>query len=418
MSAHAPHAPRLLVVTTDVPLPADSGGRVDVWRRLQALHQAGWALGLLCWRDADRTGPGDAAADATLREVCETVAIRTISHRPGEVLHRLSHLARLPSHAASRWITLEHAASLAMARAFAPDAVLADGLYAGACARWLAQQLGVPLLYRAHNIEHLYMQRQWHLARRLRPRIGIALNRLGLARFERGLWRDAQAVLDISLDDLAQWRAQGFSRGHWLPTLVDESQAAALAAEAPARWDVAYFGNLHTPNNVDAVRWLVEAVWPTLAAQGLRLLVAGSRPSPEVRRLLTPLASATLVEDPPSMPEVVRQARVLVNPVQAGSGVNLKSVEMLFSRAGLVSTPVGVQGLPAAARDCFRVADSAPAFAQAVLDELHQPQATTTARETARADFTAAGAVRRLQAVWQAVMENRTAASSAFPPPA
>jgi len=70
------------------------------------------------------------------------------------------------------------------------------------------------------------------------------------------------------------------------------------------------------------------------------------------------------------MAEVVGQARVLVNPMLAGSGVNLKSVEMLFSDAGLVSTTVGVAGLSDSAKRCFAIADSAEGFASAVLAAL------------------------------------------------
>ena len=107
----------------------------------------------------------------------------------------------------------------------------------------------------------------------------------------------------------------------------------------------------------------------------------------------------TLLADPPSIPAIAGAARVLVNTVQGGSGVNLKSVEMLFSAAHLVSTPAGVQGLPDEAAACFAVHADAPAFARAVAQALASaglPAADAAARAQARAPFAPAGAVRVL----------------------
>jgi glycosyltransferase involved in cell wall biosynthesis len=374
---NTPRAPRILVIANDAPLPANSGGRVDVWRSLQALHRGGARLALQGWLDAGRGTHPDATLLQQLRAVCDTVNLTPITRSPREILQRLLRLAWLPSHAASRWVTLDRAQLLADARRFAPDAIWLTGLYGGASAIWLSRSLGVPLLYRSHNVEHLYMRRQLAHAVGLTQRLGLLANLIGLRRFERRVMRAARVVFDISQDDQAWWRAQGFAQVEWLPTLVDDDMARALSQPAEARFDVIYFGNLRTPNNVDAVRWLVEAVLPRLQRPGLRVLLAGSDPSADVQRLAASDARIELIANPPDMPSLVRQGRVLVNPVRAGSGVNLKSVEMLFTRSALVSTRVGVQGLPATVQACFALADDADAFARAIeqgLDAVPTPE--------------------------------------------
>lgn len=388
---------RLLVVSADVPLPANSGGRVDVWRRLCALHEAGVQVELICWRDAGReTEVQHAEALVALQNVCRGVTVATIEQSPWALARRLALLPCMPSHAAARWSSLDRRTALGRARSFGPDAVMADGLFAATVGLWLSRQLQCPFLYRAHNIEHRYMAQQFRLARAWRSRLGIGVNRLGLQRFERRVWAAADAGLDISLDDLAYWRSQGITRAGWLPTIASTASGATATAPDP-RWDVLYFGNLNTPNNVAAVRWLVQAVLPLLPA-GLRVAVAGSRPALEVRELLA-AAGVELVADPPCMEAVIQQARVLVNPAVAGSGVNLKSVEMLFTRAALVSTSIGVQGLPPDVRSVFSVADGADAFAAAVSHCLEAPP-DMAMREAARQTFASSTAARGvLQAI-------------------
>lgn len=327
---------------------------------------------LVCWQDEGRdTSAQQAQARAELSRLCEDVAIYTIRRGFLSTLRRFAAMGSRPSHAAARWISADRESLLSAAHAFRPDAVLADGLFAGSVAAWLAHRLERPMVYRAHNVEYQYMAEQFGLARDLRTRIGIGLNRLGLRRFETAIWRTSDAVLDISMDDLAHWRTLGMRHGTWLPAIAEESEFEELKPNVAPEWDALYFGNLHTPNNVAALDWLIDEVRPRLPAT-FRVAVAGSRPTSEVRRRLS-AAGIDLIADPPRMADVVAKARVLMNPARAGSGVNLKSVDMLFTEAGLVSTPVGVMGLPEAVRSCFMVAADPAGFAACIQAALEGP---------------------------------------------
>ncbi|MDC6166636.1 glycosyltransferase [Paucibacter sp. XJ19-41] len=381
---------RILCIANDVPLPANSGGRVDVWRRMKALKSAGHDLTLLCWIDAGRVDPPSAAVLADLATVCSAVKILPITRSPGELAGRLLQLWRWPSHVASRWVTSRGSDLAGWAVACAPDAVLLDGLYGGAVALDLARRLAVPLIYRSHNVEHRYMSEQRQREQRGLRRLGLAANCLGLERFEREVIARSQRVMDISQEDAAFWRSQGHGQIVWVPTLVDAGFAERLSrAPGHKAHDLLYFGNLNTPNNVEALGWLVQQVLPLLPQAELRIAVAGSRPTEAVRALLASDARITLIENPPDMAAVVGDARVLVNTMLAGSGVNLKSVEMLFSDAALVSTPVGVKGMPEAAKDCFAVAATPQAFALAITQALAASAPPAAKRAAARRLFSA-----------------------------
>lgn len=387
----SPRAPRILVIANDTPLPANSGGRVDVWRRLQALKRGGAHLAFQGWIDAGRGTHPDPTMQTQLRTVCDEVTLTPITRSPREIVQRLLRLPWMPSHVASRWVTVDQPQLLERAQRFAPDVILLDGLYGGACAMWLSRQLGVPMAYRSHNIEHVYMQHQMARAASAKQRAGLLANVIGLQRFERRVVKTAGVVFDISQDDQAWWQQQGCDHIEWLPTVVDEAYAQALSEPTEPRFDAIYFGNLRTPNNVEAARWLVEAVLPLVKRPELRVLLAGSDPCDEVKALVQRDPRIELIANPPDMAQLVRQGRVLLNPVRAGSGVNLKSVEMLFTRAALVSTRVGVQGIPPAAQACFVQADDAPGFARALESALDQPPSPDdlTKRQAARHLFSA-----------------------------
>lgn len=374
---------RLLCVSNDIPLPANSGGRVDVWRRLCALRDAGHSVALLCWMDQGRAERPTAEVMQRLEAVCESVRVVPITRSPAEIAGRLLHLWHWPSHVASRWVTSRGIGLERWCSDFAPDVVFLDGLYGGAVAFDLSRRAGVPVWYRSHNIEHRYMAAQRERETRFVRRMGLLANCIGLERFERNVIQRAKRVLDISCDDAAFWRASGLAHVELLPTIVDADYVARLEAASTALPDVdiLYFGNLNTPNNVEAVAWFVREVLPHVPAPDLRIVVAGSKPSDEMRVVLGLDARIELIENPVDMAAVVARARLLVNPMRAGSGVNLKSVEMLFSDAALVSTSVGVGGLPQQAKACFATHDDAEGFARAIEHGLAENRAAEAARK-------------------------------------
>lgn len=385
---------RVVVIPIDIPVPANSGGRIDVWRRAGVLRAMGGRLGLLTWYDLARNGEPTLHQRSELSKLFEAQMLQAISRSPINLVRRLMKMLRWPSHAAARWAACDRQAVINWARNFNPDVVLLDGLYGAPLALWLAETLKVPLVYRSHNIEAVYMRRQLASASGLKRKLGLWVNLIGLASLERKVMGASRAVLDISLEDMAHWRQQGYQHVHWLPPVVDADFVRHLAggSQDRAEWDLLYFGNLNTPNNVKAVSWLLREVLPRLKTTRFRLCLAGSRPSAELVQWAAEDPRVHLLADPPNMAEVIRSARVLVNPVFAVSGVNLKSVEMLFSDAALVSTSAGVQGLPDAAKACFELCDDASVFAAAVDAALLSRPSDVSSRLGARRLFESSAA--------------------------
>ena len=402
---------RLLCVTNDVSLPANSGGRVDIWRRMRALKAAGAELALVCWYDAGRSAAPTAEVIGELECIYSVVKIIPIERSAVELFSRAVNLGRMPSHAAARWVTTDRNGLSTWASTFKPDAVLLDGLYGGAVARWLSDTFVIPLFYRSHNVEHAYMRQQFQRADRFKARVGLLANRIGLARFERKTIRDAIRVFDISLDDCATWRAEGYSHVEWLPPLVDSDFVFRLGQQSPGEAiDVLYFGNLNTPNNVNGVLWLLKEVVPGLkAAQPqINIVIAGSHPVTTIIDAAKRLA-VNLIENPKDVAPLLKNARVLVNPVFAGSGVNIKTVEMLFSTAYLVSTTQGLAGLPVEVTSHFYRADTRETFVETILNVLQSGVGPKNGdREAARQLFFSARAAGWLRTMEKDIEQYRT----------
>lgn len=405
---------KIAYFSCQMPYPPHHGGLVDDWARLCALKAAGARVVLITWYSDFGAPPPQEHIDA-LKTVAEVVHTLPISPTFVERVKRLVRLIWWPSHVASRIPKRrEQAAVWASLDAFGPDVVWLDSLHPTAFAQMAAGRYQVPLFYRSHNIEHVYYARQIARSISLRDRLAWSLNMPHLERVEHETWRVAQIAFDISMDDMATWRQQGHANGQWLPPLVQPATVERLIApyERPPAYDVGYLGNLRTPNNIEGVLWLLREVWPVMrqARPQLTMLLAGSSPAQVIKDAVEQAGGVTLLENAPDAAAVLRDARVLVNPALSGSGVNVKSVEMLFTNARIVAAPQGVAGLPEHVRACFTVATDAAEFARGVLEALAlgplEDGPALAARIKARQEFDFKR-IERVIAAMQAVLVSR-----------
>lgn len=367
---------RLIVLTSDLPYPPNYGHKVDQYHRWKGFRAAGWDLRLICWR-SPQDPPVTAADEAALRDVFEAIDVLPIPHTAAAFAARLARLWRYPSHAASRIPdTVTTARLVADARTFAPAAVVLDNIYGGVLGEALARACGVPTILRGHNIEHRYFAQQAAATTSVRSKIAWNLARIGLEHYESGIVRRAAWSFDISADDVRFWRGRGVDRISWAPTVFGAATVTILPPEEK-RWDIAYIGNLRLPNNLRGIGWFIDAVLPRIQAlrPGVRIVFAGANPSEEALTLFARAPGIELVPDAPSADGILANGRVLVNPILSGSGVNVKSIDMLRYDAPIVTTTTGAQGFGPEVDGQFQIHDDAEGFAAAVVAALADPQA-------------------------------------------
>ena len=95
--------------------------------------------------------------------------------------------------------------------------------------------------------------------------------------------------------------------------------------------------------NARGLRDFLRFCWPSIvsAVPGARLLVAGKVCS-TVRRPLQNVELLGAVED---LSELYRQAKVVINPAIAGTGLKIKTLEALSYQRPIVTWPTGADGL-------------------------------------------------------------------------
>jgi glycosyltransferase involved in cell wall biosynthesis len=222
-----------------------------------------------------------------------------------------------------------------------------------------------------HNVEsHLLRQRARHHG--LTPALAAAIDAVGNA--EERVWARAPLTLTLSEEDRAriQHRVAGArvrvstnGADHLALTPAERGMDAIGDPPAPR---LGFLANYAYSPNRDGLAWLLDEILPGLRQRlpGCQLVLVGSNLDDALagRRLPQNVAAQGWVHD---LSTFWNQIDLMVCPLRIGGGVKVKVIEAIRSGALVVSTSVGLEGLPPPAREAIVQADSAPAFVDAVV---------------------------------------------------
>jgi hypothetical protein len=118
------------------------------------------------------------------------------------------------------------------------------------------------------------------------------------------------------------------------------------------------------PINVSSLEWFVGEVLPRIREKqpAAELAVAGT-----ICRRFRETAGVHLLGPLPDLAQAYATAQVVVNPMQFGTGLKIKTLEALGHARALVTTPCGADGLAAAAGEAFKVGIDARSLGEEII---------------------------------------------------
>ncbi len=136
-------------------------------------------------------------------------------------------------------------------------------------------------------------------------------------------------------------------------------------------------GFAHLPN-IDAVIWFAQTVFPKIQREipDIKFSVVGSNPPEEILRLQSQNIDVTGFVSDDKLAEYYKCSKIIVAPVRFGAGVKGKIIEAIAHGVPVVTTTIGVEGIPSYDK-VICVADGEDEFAQQILDIYHDEKKWT-----------------------------------------
>jgi glycosyltransferase involved in cell wall biosynthesis len=402
---------RVLALTSRLPYPPREGHQLRSWHILRALAGAHEVTLLSCLRDDD--APQDCAPLREILAALEVFPIRAQQSRAS-----LAQALLLGVLGPRPFVAEKYASATMRARvaelAGACDLVHVDMLPLMP----LAQDLDLPLVLNAHNVEHALLRQRAATEPRPERRWFLRGQAAKLEQFERAACRRADRIIACSQDDARELAALApRTPVAVIPNGVDVERNRPRrqgGAHAPR---LVFVGGMGWFPNREGVEWFLDAILPRVRAPraDVEFVLVGKSAGLRVPdSLQANVRLAGFVDDVGAW---VDAADICVVPLRSGSGTRLKVLEAMAFAKPIVTTTIGAQGIDLEAGGEALFADSAEAFAAAILHLLAAPQeaarlgAAARAKAQARYDWSAIG--RDLLAVYAGLPGDQRAAVAA-----
>ena len=360
----------LLFVSPRFLFPVDSGGKIRTTQTLRGMKRAGnFRITLL--------SPAPVNANADFSDELAAVCDRFVSwpesaqsrwHNVTRLRHALSSLpipvATDCSNEGSRLVQQELAKN--------PSVVVFDFAHAAVLA---PANLSVPSVMFTHNVEAEIFARHVQVAKNPLAKMAWQSQYKKLLRFEKTALQKFDSVVAVSKRD-----RQVFEEDWGIANVADISTGVDLDFfnyEPPKQGGgVVFTGSMDWLANIDGIEFLLDDIWPIVAQKmpSLEMTVVGRNPPQSLVSTADksnyPWHFTGFVDD---VRPYVHKSSVYVIPLRVGGGTRLKVFEAMAMGSPIVSTALGVEGLPLEEGTHYLRAETPNELAEAVLKLAQDP---------------------------------------------
>ena len=135
---------------------------------------------------------------------------------------------------------------------------------------------------------------------------------------------------------------------------IDDHYFEALKVEK--KYDLVFVGNLNYPPNIDAINYLVKEILPSLPH--LKFLISGANPSKSLLLQLDSIPNITITGWVDDIRESYLQGKILIAPMQIGTGMQNKILEAMALGVPSITTTLANNAIMATHQETIWVADT------------------------------------------------------------
>lgn len=363
---------RILVFCNKLPYPARDGGAIAIRNMIKGYHEAGVDLTVLALNTRKHYFPtGDIPED----DILSKVNLRTINIDTNITLSgAFRNLLTGKSYHASRF---EHSSVkdklIALLEQGDFDVVQLEEVYLSTYLPLIRARSKAKVILRAHNVEHMLWQQVAEQSREPIKKTYLKLQAKRLKAFEYYYLQAYDALMPMNETDLESFRAMGFL-GPALPIPMGlDSADYGVNFEKANPSKVFHLGAMDWLPNQEALEWFLESVWPKVVAQVPEAQLALGGRNMNTKGLQVDQQGITVYGEVASAKHFMQEGGIMVVPLHSGSGMRVKILEGMALGKAIVSTSLGVSGIPVTDGYQVLIADEPATFANKVIDCLLDP---------------------------------------------
>lgn len=360
---------KILVVCGDVPYPANHGGRVDVMQKLIAFKDLDFDVDLLVCS----SGHISPEVRGVLSRYVNNIYF---CHRANQILALfISIFNFLPYQVASRYSIIK----IKINKNY--DYIVCESDYVFLALKNKSIKCEKKIL-RVHNDEAIYFTELMKSERVFIKKAYYFIESILFSFLKRKIYKEFDLYWFISNDEYNNFirnRTNDVNHFYWVPPHMPcEIRFDNDKFNTTHELKLLFVGNLFTPNNVNGIVWYLENVHGKVISKfnKISLIIAGNAKGNVPVALLNAvdklkdISKISIVEGPTDkeLSNIYHSSHVFINPMLAGAGVKLKTIDAMRNSMAVVSTTIGIEGTGLVNGKHVLVADTEDAFCQSILD--------------------------------------------------
>jgi len=361
--------------------PTDSGGKIRTTQVLRGLKGGAFRIKLLM----PSTRQNRERYAEQLRGVCDELLVWDQAV-PSRMLINIKKLIwafhSVPIPVKSDWNVIG-ARQVQLALDEKPDVVVFDFPHSAVLA---PDRVLAPSVMFTHNIEAEIFLRHWKVSRFLPYKLIWRDQYRKMCRFEKTVLSRFDSVVAVSERDCSFFNNEyRVEHCRTIPTGVDTGYFNYMPPENHLQ--IVFCGSMDWMANVDGIEYFFDDVWPLIRdkAPRAKMKVVGRAPPESLVKRIRASAPewefTGFVED---VRDHICGSAAFVIPLRVGGGTRIKAFEAMAMGTPVVSTSIGIEGLPVIDGEHYLGADSAATFANKVLALINDSHLRTNISELAR----------------------------------
>lgn len=331
---------KILMLTPYLPYPLLTGGQTRSYNLIKRLSSLGYEITLfsLVKNSDERKYVGQ------LQKFCKEVQVFRRSEKPWTIKNILkTGFSLYPFLVIRNWAKEEKSRVAEKLKTKKFDLIHAETFYVMPH----IPETSVPILLVEQTVEYLVYSHYAESYPNLFLRPFLYFDVLKMKYWEKKFWGQANKVAAMSEEDKQIMLSESPNLDvDIVPNGVDSDFFGKSVASRSKMPTVLYLGNFTWLQNREAVRVLVEKVWPKIKAAIplAKLWIIGK----DAQKFFPGLSTKDIrVEEVGDVREVYQQSSVLVAPIYGGGGTRYKNFEAFASGLPVITTSIGIRGIDA-----------------------------------------------------------------------
>ncbi len=247
------------------------------------------------------------------------------------------------------------------------DVVQLETLYLAPYIPVIRRHTKASIVMRAHNVEHEIWERVVQNTNFPLKKLYLAHLARKLKRFEVSHLNQYDLLAAISRRDLDRFTELGYANASAvIPIGIDLKDYKPDFRSFRREMSIGFIGSLDWTPNVEGIHWFLDEVWGKVQRKfgHVKLFIAGRNAPFWLRRIKQ--KNITFMGEVPNASRFINQHSILVVPLLSGSGMRAKILEAMALGKVVITTTIGLEGIPARHRREVLVADTAQEFVEAL----------------------------------------------------